>query len=91
MVAAAQQLATVLNGNIPAGNKTAEALKNVSKLFTKIATAKNKVAKAKKQRNRQRANPAAQITTHLPRVEAPPQRVAVAASRGPKPPRLIVM
>jgi len=34
VVAAAQQLATALKGNIPAGNKTAEALTKVSKLFT---------------------------------------------------------
>jgi hypothetical protein len=33
VVAAAQQLATALKGNIPAGNKTAEALTKVSKLF----------------------------------------------------------
>jgi hypothetical protein len=55
VVAAAQQLATALQGNIPAGNETAEALKKVSDLFTKIAMAKSKVAKAKAQRNRVRA------------------------------------
>jgi hypothetical protein len=59
VVAAAQQLATALKGNIPAGNKTAEALKKVSKLFTKIAAAKNKTAKAKEQCNRVRATLAA--------------------------------
>jgi hypothetical protein len=59
IVAAAQQLATALKGNIPAGNKKAEALKKVSKLFTKIAAAKNKTAKAKEQRNRVRATLAA--------------------------------
>jgi hypothetical protein len=58
VVAAAQQLATALKGNIPAGNK-------VDKLFTKIAAAKNKTAKAKEQRNRVRATLAAQQTTHL--------------------------
>jgi hypothetical protein len=47
VVAAAQQLATALQGNIPAGNKIAEALKKVSDLFTKIAMAKNETAKAK--------------------------------------------
>ena len=76
VVAAAQQLATALQGNIPAGNETAEALKKVSDLFTKIAAAKNEVAKAKAQRNRVRATPAARQTTHLPRVEAPLPRVA---------------
>jgi hypothetical protein len=49
VVAAAQQLATALKGNIPAGNEMAEALKKVSELFTKIAAAKNKTAKAKEQ------------------------------------------
>jgi hypothetical protein len=49
VVAAAQQLTRALKGNIPAGNKTAEALKKVSKLFTKIAEAKANVAKAKEQ------------------------------------------
>jgi hypothetical protein len=59
VVAAAQQLTTALKGNIPAGNETAEALKKVSELFTKIAAAKNKTAKAKEQCNRVRATPAA--------------------------------
>jgi len=75
VVAAAQQLATALQGNIPAGNKTTEALKMVSNLFTNIAAAKSKVAKAKAQRNRVQATPAARQTTHLPRVEAPLPRV----------------
>jgi hypothetical protein len=52
VIAAAQQLAIALQGNIPAGNETAEALKKVSDLFTKIAMAKNEIAKAKAQRNR---------------------------------------
>ena len=76
VVAAAQQLSTALQGNIPAGNETAEALKKVSDLFTKIAMAKNETAKAKAQRNRVRATPAAQQWTHLPRVEEPLPKVA---------------
>jgi hypothetical protein len=44
---AAQQFPTALQGNIPAGNKTAEALKKDSDLFTKIAAAK---VKSQKQR-----------------------------------------
>ena len=63
VIAAAQQLATALQGNIPAGNKTAEALKKVSDLFTKIAMAKNDVAKAKAQHNRVQATPAARQAT----------------------------
>ncbi len=47
VVAAAQQLVMTLQGNIPAGNETAEALTKVSKLFTKIALAKKEVANAK--------------------------------------------
>ena len=46
MVVAAQQLTVALKGHIPGSNETAEALKWVSELFTKIATAKNEVAKA---------------------------------------------
>ena len=40
VVAAAQQLATALKGNIPARNKSADALTWVSSLFVKIASAK---------------------------------------------------
>jgi hypothetical protein len=59
VVAAAQQLVTALQGNIPAGNETAEALTRVRELFTKNALAKKEVAKAKEQRNRLWANPLA--------------------------------
>ncbi len=91
MVAAAQQLATALKGNIPAGNETVEALTKVNKLFTKIAVAKQAAAAAKEQRNRLRANPAARITTHLPRVDVPPPRVDVPIPRvDDPPPRLSV-
>jgi hypothetical protein len=76
VILAAQQLATALKGNILAGNETAEALKKVSKLFTKIAATKNEAAKAKEQCNRVRATPTAQKTTHFPRVEALIPRVA---------------
>jgi hypothetical protein len=36
VVAAVQQIVTALQGNIPAGNETAEALTKVSELFTKL-------------------------------------------------------
>ncbi len=81
MVAAAQQLITALQGNIPAGNETVEALTKVSELSTKIALTKKEVAKAKEQRNRLRANPLARIPTHLPRVAVPPPRVDVPVPR----------
>ena len=55
VAAAAQQLATALKGNILTGNETAEALTKASKLFTKIAQAKQDHAKAKEQRNWLRA------------------------------------
>jgi hypothetical protein len=60
VVAVVQQLIIVLQVNIPAGNKTTEALQKVSKLFTKIAMAKNKAAKAKANCNRGCATQAAQ-------------------------------
>jgi hypothetical protein len=44
VVAAAQQLTIALKGNIPAGNKTLNGLKKLSKIFNKIATAKAEVA-----------------------------------------------
>ena len=79
VVAVAQQLAAALKGNIPAGNETVEALKKVSKLFTKIAQSKQDNAKAKEQRNRLWANPAARATAPPPRVaKAQIPRVAVA-------------
>jgi hypothetical protein len=75
MVAAAQQLTIALQGNIPSGNETAEALQKVSKLFTKIAMAKHELAKAKTMRNRGRANQVAWQAIHTSRMEAPISRV----------------
>ncbi len=75
VVTAAQQLLIALHGNIPTGNKTAEALQKVSELFTKIAMAKNELVKAKTMHNRVCANQAAQQAMHIPRVEAPIPRV----------------
>jgi len=78
VVAATQQLATALKCNIPPGNKTAEALTRVSKLFTKIASAKNELAKAKEQCDKQQANTTARKCTR-PRVEPSCPRVEVKA------------
>ncbi len=75
MVAAAQHLTITLQGIIPTGNKTAEALQKFSKLFTKIAMAKNNAAKANANCNRVRATQATRQALHLPRVEAPIPRV----------------
>jgi hypothetical protein len=52
IVAVAQQLTAALKGNIPGGNETMEGLTKVSKLFTRIAAAKQEVATAKAQRNK---------------------------------------
>jgi hypothetical protein len=87
VVAAAQQLAMALKGNIPVGNETAEALKKVSELLIKIARVKQEATKAKEQRNKIRANPTAHITMHLPRVTIPHPRVNVPAPRVDKPPQ----
>jgi hypothetical protein len=82
VVAAAQQLTTALKGNIPAGNKTAEALQKVSELFTKIAEVKAKVATAKEQQNRicthrnaRHAIPLLRVAKQNPRVELAIPRV----------------
>jgi hypothetical protein len=66
VIAAAQQLATALKGNIPTGNETAEALTMVSTLFTKIAAAKLNAAAAKEQHNKLRTYPAARKTLESP-------------------------
>jgi hypothetical protein len=46
-IQATQRLTSTLQGNIAPETKTAEALRRVSKLFTKIAAAKASAAKAK--------------------------------------------
>jgi hypothetical protein len=91
VVVATQQLVTVLQGSIPAGNEMVKALTRVSKLFTKFALARKVVAKAKEQRNRLWANPSAQITTHLPKVAVPPPRVDMPVPRVPKATQLTVV
>jgi hypothetical protein len=92
MVAAAQQLAIALKGNIPAGNETVEALKKVSKLFIKIvARAKQEATTTKEQQIKIRANPTACITIHLPRATVPHPRMNVPAPRVDKPPRGILL
>jgi hypothetical protein len=75
VVAAAQQLAHALMGNILAGNKMVEALTKVSKLLTKMGMAKQATAQTFTERNALCSNPAARKMTHLPRVASPPPRV----------------
>jgi hypothetical protein len=47
VIGAAQQSTAALRGNIPGGNEMMEGLTKVSKLFTRIAAAKQVVAAAK--------------------------------------------
>ncbi len=58
-----------------------EGLTKVSKLFTRIAAAKQEVAGAKAQWNKLRAHPAARQTPLLPRVAAPAPRVVATVPR----------
>jgi hypothetical protein len=81
VVAAAQQLTSTLKGNISAGNETAESLRKVSKLFTKIAEAKANVAKAKEQQNRIRTHPNTCHAIPLPRVAELNPRVELSIPR----------
>jgi hypothetical protein len=81
VVAAAQQLTSALKGNFLAGHETAEALKKISKLFTKIAEAKANVAKAKEQQNRIHTHPNACHTIPLPRVAKQNPRVELSIPR----------
>ncbi len=87
VVAAVQQLTSALKGNILAGNETAEALKRFSKLFTKIAEAKAKIAKAKEQQNRIRTHPDAHCAIPLPRVAEQNPRVELSIPRVDKAPK----
>ncbi len=87
VVAAAQQPTSALKGNILTGNETAEALKKVGKLFTKIAEAKANVAKAKEQQNRIRTHPNARRAIPLPRVVERKPRVELSIPRVDKAPK----
>jgi hypothetical protein len=87
VVAAAQQLTSTLNGNIPAGNETAEALKKVSELFTKIAESKANVAKTKEQQNRIRTHPDTCHAIPLPRVAEQNPRVKLSIPKVDKAPK----
>jgi hypothetical protein len=51
IIKAVLELTSALKGMVSPNGKMAEALKNLSKLFTKIATTKAAMAKAKEQRN----------------------------------------
>ncbi len=51
VIKAASDLTSALKGTVSRNGKTAEVLQKFSKLFTKIATAKSELAKAKEQLN----------------------------------------
>jgi hypothetical protein len=51
IIKAALDLTSALKGMVSHDGKTAEALQTLNKLFTKIATAKSELAKAKEQWN----------------------------------------
>ena len=63
-----------------------EALTKVSKLFTKIAAAKQLATAGKEHQKRLREKTPTQITTHLPRVDVPPPRVDKPSPRMAEPP-----
>jgi hypothetical protein len=88
VVAAAQQLTSTQKGQIPAGNKTVEALKKVSKLFTKRAEAKANIAKAKVQQNRICTHPNARRTIPLPRMAKQNPKVELSIPRVDKAPKV---
>jgi hypothetical protein len=84
VIQAAQQLTSALQGTISKENETAEALKKVSELFTKIGAAKATQAKAQEQRSKLvRTHPDERSATTIPggpaeqtpRVEIPIPRV----------------
>ncbi len=87
VVAAAQQLTSTLKGNIPMGNETAEALKKVGELFTKIVEVKVNIAKAKEQQNRICTHPDACRAIPLPRVVEQNPRVELSIPRVDKAPK----
>ncbi len=86
VVAAAQQLTSALKGNILVGNETTEALKKVSKLFTKILVEATNLAKTKEQQNRIHTHPNARHTISLPRVAEQNPRVELSIPRVDKAP-----
>jgi hypothetical protein len=59
VIHAAQRLTSALQGNVAPESKAAEALRRVSKLFTKIAVAKASATKAKEQQNQLQTHPEA--------------------------------
>jgi hypothetical protein len=69
------QLTIAPQGNIPTGNKTAEALQKSQQAIHQNSNGKHGVAKAKTMRSRVCATQAAQQATHIPRVAAPIPRV----------------
>ncbi len=83
VIKAASDLTSALKGTISCNGKMAEAPQKFSKLFTKIATAKSELAKAKEQRNNLRNHPNAGQAVPLPRVAKRPPTPASQLPRVP--------
>jgi hypothetical protein len=64
-IKAASELTGALKGLVSCNGKTAEALERFSELFTKIATAKAAIAKAKEQQNNLQTHPMLTKQTHF--------------------------
>jgi hypothetical protein len=83
IIKAALDLTSALKGTISRNSKTAEALQKFSELFTKIATEKSNLAKAKGQRNNLQNHPNTRQAVPLPRVAKRPPTPASPLPRVP--------
>jgi hypothetical protein len=76
VIKAASDLTSALKGMVSSNGAVAEALQKFSELFTKIATAKSELAKAKEQQNNFQNHPNAHQAVPLPRVAERPSTPA---------------
>jgi hypothetical protein len=81
VIQAVQQLTSALQGNVAQETNAAEALRRVSKLFTKTALAKALEAKAKEQQNQLQTQAEACHATPFLRVAEPNPRVEISLPR----------
>jgi hypothetical protein len=81
VIQAAQQLTSALQGNVAPETKAAEVLWRVSKLFTKIASAKASAAKAKEQQIQLQTHPEERHAIPFPREAEPNPRVEISLPR----------
>jgi hypothetical protein len=83
VIKAASDLASALKGAVSRNSKMAQVLQKFSKLFTKIATAKSELAKAKEQQSNLQNHPNAHQAVPLPRVAKRPSTPASPLPRVP--------